>query len=212
MSQPVQELLRVQVQLGGDLAQLEELGAVHTLEYVNEVLHQPIVHGDAVQKDLEGVLAGVRVRLRRLGRSFRRGFRRLRTLQEDLKSAQIAALGDEQLLRQHRAVLRGAGADKGRHAHGLQLPAQSLDAGGLVAVLRQGDALRGGALALPHLGHVLQIIVKKGHSIPRFPTPYLIIRLLPMQGISGMMGKERGRRSCTMSMCWSAGTAVSTPE
>ena len=28
VSQPVQELLRVQIQLGGDLAQLEELGAV----------------------------------------------------------------------------------------------------------------------------------------------------------------------------------------
>ena len=65
--------------------------------------------------------------------------------------------------RQAHRVLFG-GADKGRHAHGLQLLAKGLDAGAFVAALRQGDALRGGALALPQLGHVLQIVVKKGHS------------------------------------------------
>ena len=178
MSQPVEELLRVQIQLGGDLAQLEEFLAIHALEDVDEILYQSVIHGDAVQKHLKGVLVGVRVRLGGCGVLLRGGrcIRDGRTL-------------GEQLLRKSGAVLRGADADKGRHAHGLQLLAQHLNAGALVAVLRQGDALRRGALALPHLGHILEIVVKKGHSIPRFPTKYLTIQRLPMQEISGMMGR-----------------------
>ena len=178
MSQPVEELLRVQIQLGGDLAQLEEFLAIHALEDVDEVLHQSVVHGDAIQKHLKGVLVGVRVRLR--GRSvLLRGGRCIRDGR---------TLG-KQLLRQSGVVLRGAGTDKGRHAHGLQLLAQRLYTGALVAAVRQGDTLRCGALALPHLGHILEIVVKKGHSIPHFPTKYLTIQRLPMQEISGMMGR-----------------------
>jgi hypothetical protein len=37
-------------------------------------------------------------------------------LKKQLKTAKVAAFG-EQLLRKHRAVLGGAGADKGGHAH-----------------------------------------------------------------------------------------------
>ena len=114
------------------------------------------------KKNLEGVLVRVTVRLViGLGGGLVR--RSVHVLQERLEAAQIAALG-EQLLRQLRAVLGGAGPDEMGHAHGLQLLAKGLDAGAFVAALRQGDALRGGALALPQLGHVLQIVVKKGHS------------------------------------------------
>ena len=115
-AQPVEELLRVQVQLGSDLAELEKLLAVHALQHVDQILHKTVVHGNAVQKHLKGVLVGIGVGGR--GLFLRgRGFLRLaRVLKKQLKTAKVAAFG-EQLLRKHRAVLGGAGADKGGHAH-----------------------------------------------------------------------------------------------
>ena len=124
-------------------------------------MYQPVVHGDAVQQHLKGVLVRIPVRF---GCNLR--FGRTRSIvhipEKRLKAAQIAAFL-EQLLRQLRAVLGGAGPDKTGHAHGLQLLAQGLDAGAFVAALRQRHTLRCRALALPQLGHVLQIVVKKGH-------------------------------------------------
>ena len=64
-----------------------------------------------------------------------RWFRRVRIPQKELKTVGVDML-TEQLLRQNRAVLSGAGADEFRHAHGLQLLRQRLDAGFFVAVLR----------------------------------------------------------------------------
>ena len=75
-----------------------------------------------------------------------------------------AVIAGEQLVGQSSAVLGGAGADKRCYTKGLQLLGQGAHAIFLVAVLRQADALRGGAGALPHLGHIAQIIVKKGHN------------------------------------------------
>ena len=89
----------------------------------------------------------------------------IRVLKKQLKTAKVAAFG-EQLLRKHRAVLGGAGADKGGHAHILQLLTQRLYAGVLIAAFRQGDSLRGRTRALPYLGHIAQIVIKKGHSSP----------------------------------------------
>lgn len=93
----------------------------------------------------------------------------IRVLKKQLKTAKVAAFG-EQLLRKHRAVLGGAGADKGGHAHILQLLTQRLYAGVLIAAFRQGDSLRGRTRALPYLGHIAQIVIKRVMVLPHFPN------------------------------------------
>ena len=162
MAQPVEEFLRVEIHAGGDLAQLVELLPVPALQHVDEILHQPVVHGHAVQKHLEGVLARVGVRLvgrLRLGSGF---FRLLGAFQKCLK-ARHAAVAVKKDLRQRFAVLRRAGPHKVRRPHGRQL-LRDLAGAAFLVLRRQGDALRGGAFALQQLGHIAEIVIKKLHK------------------------------------------------
>ena len=163
VAQPIEKFLRVKVHTGGDLTELVKFLPVLFFQNIDQVLHQTVVHGHAVQKHLKGVLAGVGVGLDWLFRCLCAYLlRRLGGAEQSGKVSGIAPLLTE-LLRQRHTVLCRAGPDKSGNTHFGQLRRQLLHPSGFV-LRRHNDAVRGGARTLKHLGHIAQIIVKKLHK------------------------------------------------
>ena len=139
------------------MAQLKKFLPVLGFQHLDKILHQTVVHFNAVQKHLKGVFALVGIGLYLL-----RFLRRLR-LAFCIFSKKFHRTGVHIALKQRFrklcAVLGGAAAYKFRHAHSAQLLTELLHAFTLVTG-GQGDALGRLSLALEHLGHILQIVFK----------------------------------------------------
>ena len=161
VAQPVEKLVGIQIQLGGDLAQLIKLLPILLFQHLDEVLHQPVVQRNAVQKHLEGVLAGVGIGGIFLRLFLRLGRLLLRLLRQRLRRRQHILHGEIVIgfLGDLVAGRSGAGAHKGGDAHGRDLLLQLHGSAHFVG-LGEGDAGGGRQGALADLRHVLDVIFK----------------------------------------------------
>ena len=163
--QPIEKFVGIQVQLGGDPAQLVKLLPILLFQHLDEVLHQPVVQSDAVQKHLKGVLAciGVRglfLRFFLCGGVFLLGLicQRMRGGEHILHGESVVGLLGDLV-----PGSGGAGFHKGGDAHGGDLLLQ-LHGPAHFAGLGESDPGGGGQCAFTDPGHIVDVIFKQCHN------------------------------------------------